>query len=194
MFHRKFIRACLACSALPIFLGSAIAAAPSNPNPTTDLSGLTQNWDKNLPSGSRFTVLAEFNNEAVRDDNTGLVWEKSPSTTGVSNWFHATMACVNKTIGNTRGWRLPSVIELRSVQDPLLGTPFVPTGIFPNVQAAPLNQYWSASTFAVGATDGNQLFTAWHVSFYDGFAATAVKSTANFFVWCVRGPMQESLY
>ena len=25
----------------------------------------TENWDKNLPSASRFTILPEFNNEAV---------------------------------------------------------------------------------------------------------------------------------
>jgi hypothetical protein len=35
------------------------------------LAGVTQNWDKNLPSASRFTVLPSFNNEAVRDNNTG---------------------------------------------------------------------------------------------------------------------------
>ena len=27
--------------------------------------------DNNLPSASRFTILPEFNNEAVRDNNTG---------------------------------------------------------------------------------------------------------------------------
>jgi hypothetical protein len=36
------------------------------------------NWDKNLPSASRFTILHDFNNEAVRDNETGLVWERSP--------------------------------------------------------------------------------------------------------------------
>ena len=32
----------------------------------------TESWDKNLPSASRFTILPKFNNEAVRDNNTGL--------------------------------------------------------------------------------------------------------------------------
>lgn len=40
-------------------VSSAIAAGPpQSPNPTvapTDLSGVTPNWDKNLPSASRFT-------------------------------------------------------------------------------------------------------------------------------------------
>ena len=42
---------------------------------------MIQNWDKNVPTASRFTVLAEFNNEAVRDNNTGLVWERAPDGT-----------------------------------------------------------------------------------------------------------------
>jgi hypothetical protein len=45
-----------------------------------DLSGLPTNWDKALPAAQRFVLLAPFNNDAVRDDNTGLVWEKSPQT------------------------------------------------------------------------------------------------------------------
>jgi hypothetical protein len=38
-----------------------------------DLSGVTQNWDKKLPSDARFTILADFNYQAVRDNETGLV-------------------------------------------------------------------------------------------------------------------------
>jgi hypothetical protein len=43
-----------------------------------DLSGVPPNWDKALPSAQRFVLLASVNNDAVRDNNTGLVWEKSP--------------------------------------------------------------------------------------------------------------------
>jgi hypothetical protein len=45
------------------------------------LTGVTQNWDKNLPSASRFTVLANFGGAAVRDNNTGLVWEQAADGT-----------------------------------------------------------------------------------------------------------------
>ena len=35
-----------------------------------------QSWDKQL-GGGRFKVLAQFNNEAVLDQETGLVWEQN---------------------------------------------------------------------------------------------------------------------
>jgi hypothetical protein len=37
---------------------------------------MPQKWDKNLSSTSRFTILSEFNEAAVRDNNTGLVWDE----------------------------------------------------------------------------------------------------------------------
>ena len=40
-----------------------------------DLSGVPPNWDKALPTASRFVVLAAFANAVVRDNETGLVWE-----------------------------------------------------------------------------------------------------------------------
>jgi len=45
------------------------------------VDGVTQARDKNLPSASRFTVLAAFGGAAVRDNNTGLVWEHAPDAT-----------------------------------------------------------------------------------------------------------------
>jgi hypothetical protein len=42
------------------------------------IAGFTQNWNKNLPSASRFTVLTSFRGTAVRDNNTGLVSEQAP--------------------------------------------------------------------------------------------------------------------
>jgi hypothetical protein len=76
---------CLAGSGL----GVTHAAATVPPVLEDALASVTQNWDKNLPSASRFTVLAAFGGAAVRDNNTGLVWEKAPDTT-VRSWGDST--------------------------------------------------------------------------------------------------------
>ncbi|HKC92465.1 MAG TPA: hypothetical protein VKB81_00465 [Nitrospira sp.] len=38
-------------------------------------------WDQAQTGRCRFTVLADFGNAAVRDNNTGLVWEQAPDPT-----------------------------------------------------------------------------------------------------------------
>ncbi len=144
-------------------------------------------WDKNLPSASRFTILPHFNNEAVRDNNTGLVWERAPDTT-LYNWPLAITNSVNKKVGGTVGWRLPSLVELKSVQDPTLPPPFVPASVFTGVQLA---FYWSATTQADYPT------SAWGVFFdHTGLVNYAGKSGVglSYYMWCVRGPMNADRY
>jgi hypothetical protein len=146
------------------------------------------NWDRNLPSSSRFTILAEFGNAAARDNNTGLVWEREPDNnnrpwTG-SVTTSASSYCASKIVGGTAGWRLPSVIELKSVQDPSLPTPFVPPSVFTGVQSAP---YWS-STSVVWTTG-----LAWHVYFHSGLVDEEPITSTNL-AWCVRGPMNADAY
>ena len=151
----------------------------------TDLSGVTQNWDKNLPSASRFTILPAFNNEAVRDNNTGLVWEKAPGNVLVT-WEGATIYCLTKTVGSTTGWRLPSIVELASVLDPSLPAPFVPASIFSGVQSA---FYWSATTVAEVPAG------AYLVNF--GFRTVqeqGKQAGSTALPWCVRGPMNTDAY
>jgi len=146
----------------------------------------TLRWDTRNPSASRFTVLTDFGGAAVRDNNTGLVWEQSPSLiTPLPTWSEARSQCVDKNVGGTRGWRLPSLLELASLIDPSLLAPFVPASIFTGVQSAP---YWSATANAEGGSSGK-----WSVNFQDGLGGSSSKGSGNY-VWCVRGPMQESMY
>lgn len=157
---------------------AATQPASASPNPTL-------RWDTNHPSASRFTTAFPG---AVLDTNTGLVWEQAPdATTDYKDWSTATKFCANKrvpSVGGTIGWRLPSVIELQSVQDPSLSVPFVPASVFTGVQPA---SYWSATTLAADPT------LAWLVKFNFGIATPDNKSLPVF-AWCVRGPMQESAY
>ena len=104
------------------------AGAGAAPPSTIANTSSTTGWDKNLPSASRFTVLADFGGAAVRDNNTGLVWEQTADGT-TRTQPEATVYCANKTVGGTSGWRLPSVIELSSARDPSLPN-FVPP-VFP---------------------------------------------------------------
>ena len=125
----------------------------------------------------RFIELADWNSAAVLDRETGLVWEKSPSTSRV-DWFGAQISCNVLSKGDRKGWRLPTLQELASLVDPTQSNPALPTGHpFQNVQTA---AYWSATTFT-GATSGT-----WFVSFFNGFVGAGDK-VGSIFVWCVRG-------
>jgi hypothetical protein len=149
---------------------------------------LTQNWEENLPSTKRFTTVFPG---AVQDNNTGLVWEQAPDPNwanafaggGGPIWGNALTYCVTKTVGGTLGWRLPSVVELMSVQDPSLQYPKVPDSVFTGV----VGSYWSAATTTAPNT------SAWVVGMNGNTTADA-KDFPHSNAWCVRGPMQESVY
>jgi len=151
-----------------------------------DLSGVPPNWDKALPSAQRFVLLASFNSDAVRDNNTGLVWEKSPQTAAVT-WNGARFSCINKNVGGQKGWRLPSISDLASLIDPSVAPPgpTLSSGHpFHNVQPA---GYWSATTSAEDASD------AWFVYFGRGFIDHDSKTHTGH-AWCVRGVMNAEAY
>ncbi len=139
----------------------------------------TPSWDQQLPASTRFIVLSNWNSEAVLDRETGLVWERSPSTSTFT-WLSAQNNCNILTVGNRKGWRLPTIQESASLVEPsgpFIG-PTLPSGHpFQNVQSS---FYWSATTFA-GVSS-----SAWVVSFSNGFVGVDAKSV-DYFVWCVRG-------
>jgi hypothetical protein len=161
-----------------VFLMAGERMAQAAPTPSLD------DWDNNLHGSARFTVLPAFGNHAVRDNNTGLVWEQAPDATPRDNFF-SSLHCLTKVVGGTTGWRMPSVVELKSVQDPALPEPFVPTSVFTGIQ--PDNWSATVSTYNPNAT--------WFVGFGGGYdnANISERSSVNH-VWCVRGPMNDSAY
>lgn len=168
---------CLVCG-LPLAAAASKESSQGTP---------AQNWDQNLPKNSRFTLLSAFGGAAVRDNNTGLVWEQAPAAT-IAVFQDSTYGCANRTIGGQKGWRLPAIIELASLIDSsVVGQgPTLPAGHpFTNVQSA---LYWSATTHAVTPT------TAWIVNFGTGILGSDNKSTGNNLAWCVRGPMNADTY
>lgn len=152
-------------------------------HPATDLSGVTQNWDKKLPPASRYTVLADFNNEAVRDDETGLVWLRTSSPT-TTDWPGSTSYCLQKQVGGRSGFRNAAVTELSSLLDLTLPPPYVPAGVFIGLQAA---GYWSTTS------NGAHPEKNWLVHFGTGEIFSNDIANSNY-VLCVRGPMNEHSY
>ena len=78
--------------------------------------------EQRLAGSDRFIVLANWNNEAVLDRRTGLVWERSPNTS-FANWSGAQQHCEVLALGNHRDWRLPTIQELASLVDPTVQSP-----------------------------------------------------------------------
>jgi hypothetical protein len=141
-------------------------------------------WDQTLPASRRFLVLPNMNGEAVLDYETGLVWEKSPSTAVSRNdpvdWESAQSHCNWIRKGNRMGWRLPTVHELASLVDPSADAPgpALPLGHpFQNVQ----DEYWSATSYATNEDK------AWSVSFGESATAFVILKSVHVFAWCVRG-------
>ena len=79
-------------------------------------------WDQKLDAATRFVILSNWNNEAVLDRETGLVWERSPSTS-TFNWLDAQSHCNELIVGNRKGWRLPTIQDIASLLDPSVANP-----------------------------------------------------------------------
>lgn len=145
-----------------------------------------RDWgDKINQASKRFKVLKEYNNEAVLDNETQLVWEREPGiflSNRSSNWFFVRRFCLNTSTGDRKGWRLPSAHELASLIDASQSEPALPeghpfTGAF---QRFNNDIYWTATTSAFDSND------AFILDFSNGTLTEESKNTRHFF-WCVRG-------
>jgi hypothetical protein len=137
----------------------------------------TPSWDQKLDPAVRFIVLANWSSQAVLDRETGLVWEQSPSPAN-HNWHFAYAHCVQKNVGNRRGWRMPTIEELTSLTDPTSGP--LPAG-HPFGSVLP-DAYWSATTNTQFAN------SAWVMRFDTNQVLASSKDAGNLNpVWCVRG-------
>ena len=138
-------------------------------------------WARKLAPADRFLILTNWNNEAVLDKETGLVWERTPVQNG--SWTAARNLCATLTTGGRRGWRLPSFHELQSLIQPnvVAPEPNLPVG-HPFINIQPF--YWSAT---IDAAHPN---AAWIVDFIGGSVGGAdVLLGNNMPIWCVRGGM-----
>ena len=143
----------------------------------------TPSWDQKLACDSsancpRFIVLSNWSNDAVLDRETGLVWQRSPSTTA-HQWPQAHTFCRAAPTGGRFGWRLPTINELFSLRDPgAVAAPFLPAGHPFTVQ--PLD-YWSANTSSANTLN------AWYMKLGTNAAPLVESKGEQKLGWCVRG-------
>jgi hypothetical protein len=180
-------------------LGSAGSLEPTAaPAPTMKtLDQVPPTWSMKISGADRFVVLSDFNDEAVLDKETGLVWEKSPST-AKNVWTNAYRNCLNKVVGNRIGWRLPTVEELASLVDPtpvyVPGQIVIPSGHpFTNVQ---FWWYWTATKQYVQSSIPPTYYSLYSVYLggwgtdsggeFIGGVSYFTENTLNN-IWCVRG-------
>jgi uncharacterized protein DUF1566 len=159
----------------PVLAGDLDPPGPPGPTMKT-LDEIPGSWHRILPASERFVVV--MNNQAVLDKETGLVWQKSPSTfTAV--WGDAVRHCIQIGWGGRVGWRLPTIEELGSLVDVAESNPALPVGHpFTDIQSS--STYWSVTTNAVNSSE------AWGRFLSSGVAYTYPKTNA-YLRWCVRG-------
>ncbi|OQW30134.1 MAG: hypothetical protein A4E19_10580 [Nitrospira sp. SG-bin1] len=171
---------------LLIAVGGLLLLAYTFMNPHTQqkeelIASIIKNWQQAHPAAQRFVILPHFNNEAVLDKETGLVWELSPQPTFVT-WNQARVTCVTRATGGQKGWRLPAPAEMRSLVGPAVDSPIpnIPPGHpFLNIQPT---SYWTV------VPEANQPSYARYVDAFLGNVLSFMK-IYTYPVWCVRGPI-----
>lgn len=153
----------------------------------TEHTSLDQKLDQILtPPPSRFELV--FNDEAVLDTETNLIWQREAGT-AINAFIDVIAYCLDLTINNRKGWRVPFLTELTTLLDMSIGAGAkLPNGHpFQNVVAdtyhtsGPL-EFIPNDSFCVDFATGNVI---WKTA-PDGNAIEGVCSSFSN-VMCVRG-------
>ena len=177
---RNKIKWLLVAFVIPMGLNALVLADGQESSVTTMLAAsstpyIPPAWYQKLSASKRFKLV--LGGAAVLDKETGLVWEKSPSTNKM-DWYAAVSYAYDLNVGGRKGWRLPTIEELDSLVDKTQRNPALPSGHpFTNVQS---NYYWSSTT-VIGSTG-----YAWGVDLSYGDVLDYDKGN-YVYVWCVRG-------
>jgi hypothetical protein len=187
----------LQCTVVTLALVAAFLEPP-HVSATDTIDPATQphlkSWSNVIPAAKRFVVLGDFNNEAVLDRETGLVWQRTAEGTP-RTWVDAVRTCWTRQVGGRAGWHLPTIEELASLIDPTIPSPgpALPSGHpFQNIVQS---TYWSSTTDVRVEFIPNQ---AWEVRFHVPFGPGGIigdsgKGNSNF-AWCVRGGTHADKY
>jgi hypothetical protein len=140
-----------------------------------------RDWGRKFPTSERFVVLSQFNNQAVLDKETQLVWQRSPISTLQSFYAADYNSCSRTPIGARHGWRLPSRFELMTLIDPAASAPIrLPAG-HPFLGITPNAEYWTSSP-ALGTVTNYLTINIGSFQFNE-----RERITVAALPWCVRG-------
>ncbi len=142
------------------------------------------NGDSNGCNSDRFTCIFPDttypNGAVVRDNETDLVWERSPIETPQASWTRAIAHCANREVSGRKGWSLPMREQLGALVDSLNSNPALPTGHpfeLPTAQSA----IWSATS------DTGNPSRVWSMTVGTGGLDRSDKTSTNLHAWCLRG-------
>jgi hypothetical protein len=149
-------------------------------------------WSQKL-TRNRFVVLADWDQEAVLDRETGLVWQRSPAQDHF-NQDNAAIHCARSLNGGRYGWRLPALPEMSTLLVPGLSSFSwtLPAGHPFDVDlSVVLSRFWT--------TDGSRSspFPGIAVLIESGGevgGAVFVPVSNPYRAWCVRGASAGSVY
>ena len=136
---------------------------------------------KDWPNCKRFAVYDVLNNnsgqvhdyvdDVVLDKETGLVWPRDGNiTSGPRSWQDAINFLRNMSLGERKGWRLPTAEELSTLVSLNTFAPTLPPGhpfvfIQHDVNDPP---YWTHTTYESRTGPDLRGLRAWTVSMRDG--------------------------
>jgi hypothetical protein len=191
---------------IPRLLAAAAIALCTAASAQTTAAGpyyATPSWDQTLPGSTRLVLLTNFNNQAVLDRETGLVWSQAPFTswsagTWQSDPFPSGDPCINASLGSRLGWRMPTEAELASLFDPTAPMPFLPvghpfklwsaSGLYPG---SPTSIFWSSTVETDADGSRHRLFA--YINQYTGAVNVqrfypGVWTNVSSYTFCVRAP------
>ena len=126
-----------------------------------------------------FTLKTVSGNKVVVDNNTGLVWEQSPSSSEYI-WENRATHCNELNSSNYCGintWRVPTSLELLTIADSS-GNPAVNTTVFTDMPTTDQSDFWASEQY--GSDQGRRFGT------YTGYSGYSSK-TSTYKVLCVSG-------
>lgn len=137
-----------------------------------------RDWGRKIDASQRFVVLSQFNNQAVLEKETQLVWQAVAGP--YVSWGDAHLYCLRATTGGRIGWRLPTYPEIASV----VATHDSPQGMSSVFSGVPAGGYWTATENPSNAA------AAFRIILPNGFVNSftgQLKGISNRYL-CVRGP------